>query len=206
MRLFFSNTVTLWPTRASCCAAANPAGPEPTTATFLPVFFFAGLRHHPAVLAALVDDGVLDGLDADRVVVDVQRAGRFARRRADAAGHFGEVVGGMQYFQRLFPVAAIHQVVPVGNDVVDRAAVVAERDAAIHATRALLLGFGIGEMRDELVVVLGTLLDWRVALADALKLHETSWLAHYAASFCCAAISSNARRYSVGMTFTNLGR
>src|SRR5665811_2100592 len=42
MRLFFSNTVTLWPTRASCCAAAKPAGPEPTTATFLPVFFSGG--------------------------------------------------------------------------------------------------------------------------------------------------------------------
>src|SRR5687768_3922222 len=37
MRLFFSNTVTSWPARASCCAAASPAGPEPTTATFLPV-------------------------------------------------------------------------------------------------------------------------------------------------------------------------
>ena len=37
MRSFFSNTVTAWPARASCCAAANPAGPEPTTATLQPV-------------------------------------------------------------------------------------------------------------------------------------------------------------------------
>ena len=29
--------MTSWPARASCCAAASPAGPEPTTATFLPV-------------------------------------------------------------------------------------------------------------------------------------------------------------------------
>ena len=43
MRSFFSNTVTSWPARASCWAAARPAGPEPTTATFLPVFFRAGL-------------------------------------------------------------------------------------------------------------------------------------------------------------------
>src|ERR1035437_9080822 len=42
MRLFFSNITTLCPARASCCAAASPAGPEPTTATFLPVFFFGG--------------------------------------------------------------------------------------------------------------------------------------------------------------------
>ncbi len=42
MRSFFSNKVTSWPTRASCCAAAMPAGPEPTTATFLPVLCLAG--------------------------------------------------------------------------------------------------------------------------------------------------------------------
>ncbi|MOA07386.1 hypothetical protein D3C78_1270780 [compost metagenome] len=38
MRSLFSNSVTEWPARASCCAHAMPAGPEPTTATFLPVF------------------------------------------------------------------------------------------------------------------------------------------------------------------------
>ena len=33
---------TSWPARASCWAAARPAGPEPTTATFLPVLRSAG--------------------------------------------------------------------------------------------------------------------------------------------------------------------
>src|SRR5216684_561136 len=37
IRSFFSNTVTSCPARASCWAQASPAGPEPTTATFLPV-------------------------------------------------------------------------------------------------------------------------------------------------------------------------
>ena len=32
-----SKTVTAWPARVSCCAAASPAGPDPTTATALPV-------------------------------------------------------------------------------------------------------------------------------------------------------------------------
>src|SRR5690242_2632395 len=36
MRSARSYTVTSWPARVSCCAAARPAGPEPTTATFLP--------------------------------------------------------------------------------------------------------------------------------------------------------------------------
>src|SRR3546814_5083097 len=42
MRLFFSNTVPEWPARASCWAQAKPAGPEPTTATFLPVLLAGG--------------------------------------------------------------------------------------------------------------------------------------------------------------------
>ena len=35
------------------------------------------------------------------------------------------------------PAIAVHQVVPVGNEVPERAALVAERDAAVHAARAL---------------------------------------------------------------------
>ena len=37
MRSARSNTTTEWPARVSCCAAASPAGPEPTTATLRPV-------------------------------------------------------------------------------------------------------------------------------------------------------------------------
>lgn len=44
MRSARSNTVTVWPARVSCCAAARPAGPEPTTATFLPVSRSGGSR------------------------------------------------------------------------------------------------------------------------------------------------------------------
>ena len=42
MRSFFSNTVTAWPARASCWAQARPDGPDPTTATRLPVLRAAG--------------------------------------------------------------------------------------------------------------------------------------------------------------------
>src|SRR6056300_1506312 len=37
----FSYTTTAWPARANCCAAAIPAGPEPTTAIHLPVLCVA---------------------------------------------------------------------------------------------------------------------------------------------------------------------
>ncbi len=40
IRLFVH--VTQWPARFNCCAAANPAGPEPTMATFFRVRNFGG--------------------------------------------------------------------------------------------------------------------------------------------------------------------
>ena len=49
-----------------------------------------------------------------------------------------------------FPAAVIHQIVPVRNDVVDRASGVAERHAAIHAARALWAQFFFGKILIDL--------------------------------------------------------
>src|SRR5574343_245285 len=157
------------------------------------------LRHDPAHFPALVDDEMLNRLDAHRRRVDAQRTGSLAGRRADATGEIREVVGGVQHFQGLLPVAAVNQIVPVRNDVVDRATVVAERNAAIHAARALRLGSVVRQGLDEFLVVRQALFDRFVGLFEALELHESSRLAHYAASFCAAAaISVSARLYSCG--------
>ncbi len=97
-----------------------------------------------------VGDLAFDGLDGDRVVVDVERAGRLARRRADAAGEVRKIIGRVQVARGFFPVAAIDQIVPVRNLVVDRAAgrhvgkklgAVAVGHAAIHAARGLIAHF-----------------------------------------------------------------
>ena len=48
---------------------------------------------HPAHLETTVDDGALDGLDADRVLVDTKNTGTLARGRADTTGELREVVG-----------------------------------------------------------------------------------------------------------------
>ena len=80
-----------------------PAGPEPTTATRFPVLRAGGCGVDPALVPALVDDGVLDRLDAHRIVVDVERAGRLAGRRAHAAGELREVVGRVQDVERRSP-------------------------------------------------------------------------------------------------------
>ena len=50
------------------------------------------LRRDPALVEGALDDRVLDALDRDRVAVDAEHAGAFARRRAEPAGELGEVV------------------------------------------------------------------------------------------------------------------
>ena len=96
-----SKTVTACPALLSCAAAAKPAGPEPMTATFLPVRVSGGSADDPAFLPTLVDDRAFDVLDRDRRRVDAEHARAFARRGADAAGEFGKVVGLVQPIERL---------------------------------------------------------------------------------------------------------
>src|SRR5262249_60700699 len=73
-----------------------------------------------------------------RVVVDPEHARALARRRAETAGPLREVVRRVQAVERLTPVVLVDQVVPVRDDVPERTALVAERDAAVHAPRSLL--------------------------------------------------------------------
>ncbi len=80
-------------------------------------------------------------LMAHRRLIDPEHARRFARRRTDAAGELRKIIGGVQHADRFAPAVAIHQIVPIRNDVVQRAAGVAEGHAAIHAARALRLDF-----------------------------------------------------------------
>ena len=75
-----------------------------------------------------------------------------ARRRAQAAGELGEVVRRVQLADRVLPAVAVDEVVPVGDQVAQRAAVVAERHAALHAARALRGQLLVGALDEELLV------------------------------------------------------
>ena len=163
MRSAFSNTVTECPARFNCCAAANPAGPDPTTATRLPVRCSGRLRLDPAFAKGVLDDGLFDHLDGDRRFIDAQHASRFAGRGTDAPGEFRKIVGGVQHADGLAPAIAIDQIVPIGNDVVQRAAGMAKRHAAIHAARALGANFVLGKILIDFEPVVDAL-DYRPAL------------------------------------------
>ena len=95
--------------------------------------------HHPAFGEPFVDDRHFDRLDGDGIVVDAQHARPFARRRAQPSGELGEIVRRVQPFEGGLPVVAIDEIVPVGNQVAQRASLMTERNAAVHASRALLL-------------------------------------------------------------------
>src|SRR5947207_10783848 len=165
-------------------------------------------RRHPALVPGVVDDVLLDVLDRDRVVVDVEDARLLAGRRADAAGELGEVVGRVQPVDRLAPAAAVHEVVPVRDDVPERAALVAEGDAAVHAARGLTLEQLVGRPLLELPPVLQALRDRLLVDLLALEIEEAGDLPHLQneamlAAYVSRVCNANTWRYSTGITLTS---
>ena len=146
--------------------------------------------HDPALVEAARDDRQLDLLDRHRVVVDVEHAGRLAGRRADQPGELGEVVRRVQVGERLLPAVVVDEVVPVRDLVAERAALLAEGHAAVHAAPALLAQHAILRQREVLPVVPHALA--RVALleADPLQAQEAAWIAHQAGTFSSVSSSS----------------
>ncbi len=88
----------------------------------------------------------------------------------------------MELEARLVPAVPVDEVVPIGDEVAERTATVAERDAALHAARRLRPQLGERQRADELAHVadpLGGRPLRRLAPADA---HESTDLPHQAAS------------------------
>ena len=105
-------------------------------------------------------------------------AGRLARSWADAAGELRKVSSGMQNAHGCAPAVAIHQIMPVRNDVVQRTARVAEGHAAIHAAGALRLHLVERKLLVDLEPVLDALF-YRSALWQfARVLHEPGVFTH----------------------------
>ena len=136
------------------------------------------LGRDPALLERAVDDRDLHGLDRHRIVVDAEHARALARRRAQAPGELREVVRRVQAIDRVPPVVAVHEVVPVGDDVAERTALVAERNAAVHAARRLLLELVRGEGEVDLLPVAQPFLDRTGRPLLASDLEKAGDLAH----------------------------
>ena len=178
MRSARSNTVTQWPARFSWSAAARPAGPEPTTATRLPVRTSGGRARDPAFVERALDNRDLDRLDRDRVVVDAEHARALARRRAEPSRELGKVVRRVQAIDRRVPAIAIDEIVPVGNQVAERAPLVTERDAAVHAPRRLAFEHGLRVRQVDLLPVVDPLRHRPRRMLLALNFDEPCRFAH----------------------------
>lgn len=93
----------------------------------------------PVVVEGFINDGNLNLLDGHGRLVDTQHAGRFAGCRAQTAGELREVVRGVEAFNRFLTLVPPHEVVPLGNQVAQRASLMAERNATVHAAAGLAL-------------------------------------------------------------------
>jgi uncharacterized membrane protein len=93
---------------------------------------------NPPLGPGAVNNGALDDFNRDGGQVDAEHAGGFARSGADAASELGKVIGGVETMNGGLPASIVCHIIPVGNEVVDRTAGVAEGNAAVHAARALL--------------------------------------------------------------------
>ena len=168
--------MTEWPARLSCCAQARPDGPEPTTATVFPVRPLGGSG------AIQPSSQARETIASSICLIVTAFDSSIARRGAEAPGELREVVRAMQLPDRLVPAVAIDEVVPVRDEISQRAAVMAERHAALHATRALLAQLDEGQRTDELEVVADPLRGRPLRRLGTRELLEAADFAHQAAS------------------------
>src|SRR6185312_16973547 len=139
------------------------------------------------LLPAAIDDRVLEQLDRDGGLRDAEHARALAGRGANTAGELREIIRLQQPLERLAPEAAIDQIVPLGNQVVNRAprctAVeqlprLAERHAAVHAARGLVPQPPLLHVVMELVPVAHALERRAVDRQLPQIFDESGWLTH----------------------------
>ncbi len=178
MRDAFSNTATAWPARASCCAQASPAGPEPTTATRLPLWCddTSGSIQPSAQPRSTIACSIVLIVTGCSMRFSVHDASHGAGQMRPVKS--GKLLVRCSARERRLHVRLIDEVVPVGNEIVDRAGVMAERRAAIHAARALAAQLLVGQRLRELAPVLEALVDRGVGALAPAELEKTGRIAH----------------------------
>ena len=121
----------------------------------------------------------------------------------------------MEVARSLLPLAAIDEIVPVRDLIVDRTTGVAIGNATIHAACGLLLGLRLRQRAYELAPMLDALLDRLVMAVLTLVFQKTGDLAHFrptdarysaASTIRSRCSSASARRYSTGITLRNIGQ
>ena len=136
------------------------------------------LGNNPPFVERTIHNRQLDRLDSHGIVVDAEDARAFAGRRAQQARELREVVGEMQPIDRRAPRIAIHQIVPIRNQVAQRTTLMAERHAAVHAACGLTCELIARVRRVHVVVVAHALGDRTSRGLDARELDKSGGFAH----------------------------
>ena len=119
--------------------------------------------------------------DGHGLVRKIEYAGFFAWRRARAAREFGEVVGRVEAFRGFAPPTAIDQVVPFGDVVAERAALVAEGNVLpVHAAAGLRAKLRFRKGVFELEPIANALVYSAAFWLFSPDLEEPSGLSHHA--------------------------
>ena len=141
-----------------------------------------------ALLIGIFYDGILILPGGHRLPVQPTGTGRFAQSRTHPGSELRETVGLLQSLVSLFPVPGVNQVVPLRNQIVERAPAghaaqhhprLTERHPALHAPRTLKLLLLPGQMLMELIKMPNPL-QRPLGLAHfPLIFHKTGGFSHF---------------------------
>ena len=172
------------------CSAREACGTRAYDSHALARALFGYIGCDPALFPTFVNDGNFDVFDGDGRVCHAQHAGTLAGGWTDATRKFGKVVGFVQSFEGFFPEAAIHEVIPLGNEIVDGTTRrkgcrfgqahtgMAKGYATVHTSRTLFLKFFIGVMVMKFFPVFDTLCGVSIGRKFSLKFHESGRFSH----------------------------
>src|SRR5699024_6633533 len=161
-------------------------------------------RRGPAFGESAFHDGKFHVFNGYSVIVDAQYAGAFARGGTQAAGKFGEIVRCVQAVVGFAPAVLAHQVIPLGDDIAQGAALVAKRYSAVHAACGLLFNLASGRLFVDLSEVHQAQRDGAVRRGCAVKLLKSVWISHYFTASMIALLISRPSRLAVAMMFKTL--
>ena len=99
---------------------------------------------------------------------------------ANAAGKLGKIVRRVQPLERLAPVIAMHKIVPIGNDISQRATLMAKGNTAVHASRRLRLKLVLWKVFVYFLPVVDALLDRTPFKIDSADFKKTCRITHFA--------------------------
>ena len=136
------------------------------------------LGGHPSLGPGAFDDLELDPLDCYRVVVDADHAASLARGGAESTSELGKVIGGVEALDGRRPITSVDEVVPLGDQVPEGAALMTERNAAVHAAGTLSPCLVLTEWLVDLAPVTQPDRNRPTLGKFARELKESAWLTH----------------------------